>query len=314
MKAATIRKYGDATVFQTEEVSMPQPKENEVLVHVKYAAVNPIEAMQRKGHLKWLYTKGMPRILGSDFAGVVNKTGTSVSGFKDGDHVFGMLSTLEGGSYAEYVTIREDQLSLAPKNFSPAESAGLPLVCLTTWQALQDLGKMKPGQRILINGASGGVGVYAVQLAKAMGATVTAVTSFRNKDLVEQLGADRVLDYTNCSIVDLNDLYDIFYDVYGNYSIGQIKHLLQKNGSYITTIPSPSNFIDQARTIFSAKKAKVVVVQPNGEQLHKVAKLCEEGKIKPVIDSTFALNEMALAHEKLRTKRAQGKIIIQVAG
>lgn len=172
---------------------------------------------------------------------------------------------------------------------------------------------LKKGDHILINGASGGVGVYAVQLAKAFGATVTAVTSDRNIELVKSLGADRVIDYNTIDLLQINEEIDYFYDAYGNYNFHKTKHLLSSSGVYVTTIPKVSHFISSGLTIWANKKAKVVVVKPNGTDLAHIKSMCEEGLIIPIIDSTFALQEMEQAHERLQTKRARGKIIIQVA-
>ncbi|MEQ8715313.1 MAG: NAD(P)-dependent alcohol dehydrogenase [Cyclobacteriaceae bacterium] len=313
MKAVVINRYGEPSELRLVEVPKPVLKAGRILVKVRYTSVNPIELLQRAGKFKIPVGNGFPRILGSDFSGVVSEVGDGVTAFRPGDKVFGMRSTIEGGAYAEYVSVKSSQLSLMPGNFSFEEVAGLPLVALTTWQAVVGLARFKAGQTVLVNGASGGVGVYAVQLIKALGGHVTAVCSYRNEELVKSLGADVVLDYTKISIVDLGKHFDIYYDAHGNYSLGEVAHLLNKSGTYVSTIPSVKNFATHGLIMFSRKKGKVVVVKPNAQQLERIKTMCEEGQIKPIIDSTFDLSEMPQAHERIRTKRATGKVVIKVS-
>ncbi|MEM8896218.1 MAG: NADP-dependent oxidoreductase, partial [Bacteroidota bacterium] len=250
MKAIVINRYGDSSVLKLEEQPKPELAADRILVKVRYTSVNPIELLQRAGKFKLPVGNSFPRVLGSDFSGVVSEVGQKVSNFKVGDKIFGMRSTVEGGAYAEYVSVKPNQLSLMPSNYSFEEAAGLPLVVLTTWQALVDQAKFKEGQTVLINGASGGVGVYAVQLIKALGGHVTATCSYRNEHLVKSLGADVVLDYTKVSIVDLGKKFDVFYDAYGNYSLGKVEHLLTKKGTYCTTIPNVKNFVTHGLSFF----------------------------------------------------------------
>ncbi len=313
MKAVVIDRFGDSSVLNLTEIPKPNLSSDGVLVKVCYTSVNPIELLQRSGKFKFPVGNSFPRILGSDFSGVVSEVGDKVKGFRPGDKVLGMRSTVEGGAYAEYVSAKPGQLSLIPNNFSFAEAAGLPLVTLTTWQAILGQANFKTGQKVLVNGASGGVGVYAVQLIKALGGHVTATCSYRNEHLVKSLGADVVLDYTKVSIVDLGKKFDVFYDVFGNYSLGKVEHLLTDKGTYCSTIPSVKNFLTHGLSFFSRKKGKVVVVRPNAQQLGRIVTMCEEGQIKPIIDSTFDLSEMPQAHERIRTKRAKGKVVIKVA-
>ncbi|MEQ9301289.1 MAG: NAD(P)-dependent alcohol dehydrogenase [Cyclobacteriaceae bacterium] len=313
MRASVINRYGEPSEFTLSEVPKPQIKAGRILVKVLYTSVNPIELLQRAGKFKIPLASGLPRILGSDFSGVVSQVGDGVTSFKPGDKVFGMRSTFEGGAYAEYVSVKPCQLSPMPSNYSFEEAAGLPLVTLTTWQSVVGLAKFKAGQTVLVNGASGGVGVYAVQLIKALGGHVTATCSYRNKALVKSLGADVVLDYTKISILELGQQFDVFYDAYGNFSLGEVEHLLTKSGTYVSTIPNLKNFTNHGISFLSKKKGKVVVVRPNAQQLERIKTMCEEGQIKPIIDSTFDLSEMPQAHEKIRTKRAKGKVVIKVS-
>jgi NADPH:quinone reductase-like Zn-dependent oxidoreductase len=310
MKAVIINRYGGSNELQLAEVKKPQPKNQQVLIKIICSSINPVEVIRRKGGFRLFEGFSFPKILGSDFSGIVEAVGNDVKNYKIGDEVFGMSDMLKGGSYAEYIVTDESGICKKPENYSHAEAAGLSLVCLTTLQSFHKFTAMKPGQTLFINGASGGVGVYAVQLAKAFGMIVTATTSGKNTDFIKGLGADTVIDYTKSELTNINTKYDVFYDAYGNYSFDKIKHLLTAEGVYISTIPSISNFKDQLFTRFSSKKAKVVVVRPNGNDLKLLASLCVNNKVKPIIDSNFKLSEIQLAHEKLQSKRSRGKIII----
>lgn len=313
MKAVIINNYGEPSELKLADIPKPEIKPGRILVRVLYTSVNPIELLQRSGKFKLPIGSGLPRVLGSDFSGVVSAVGDGVTGFQPGDKVYGMRSTIEGGAYAEYVSVKPSQMTHMPSNYSFEEAAGIPLVALTTWQAVVGLAGFEAGQNVLVNGASGGVGVYAVQLIKALGGHVTATCSYRNEELVKSLGADVVLDYTKISIVDLGKQFDIFYDAFGNFSLGQVEHLLTPQGTYVTTIPGVKNFVTHGLSWLSKKKGKVVVVRPNGQQLDRIKTMCEEGQIKPIIDSTFDLSEMPQAHERIRTKRAKGKVVVKVS-
>jgi NADPH:quinone reductase-like Zn-dependent oxidoreductase len=310
MKAVVINRYGNSDVLELAEVNKPTPKTNQVVIKIVCSSINPIEVIRRNGGFKLLEGFTFPKILGSDFSGVVDAIGSNVKSYRVGDEVYGMSDMLKGGSYAEYIAMNASEIHEKPKMFSFSEAAGLPLVCLTTLQSYRKFTSMRPGQSIFINGASGGVGVYAVQLAKAFGMNVTATTSGKNEKFVTDLGADIVIDYTKTDLKDLKTKYDVFYDAFGNYSFAKVKHLLTANGVYISTIPSISNYKDQFITNFTSKKAKVVVVRPNGEDLILLTSLCDNNKVKPIIDSNFRLSEIQLAHEKLQSKRSRGKIII----
>jgi NADPH:quinone reductase-like Zn-dependent oxidoreductase len=310
MKAAVINSYGDIAVLELAEIEKPTPKNDQVLIKIICSSVNPIEVIRRKGGVKLLEGFSFPKILGSDFSGIIEAIGSNVKHYNIGDEVFGMSDMLRGGSYAEYIAVNESEIYKKPEKFNFAEAAGLPLVCLTTLQSYRKFTTMKSGQSIFINGASGGVGVYAVQLAKAFGMHVTATTSEKNEEFVKELGADVVIDYTKNKLTEINTKYDVFYDAFGNYTFKKTKHLLTTQGVYISTIPSMSNFKDQLFTIFSSKKAKVIVVRPDGNDLKFLASLCDKNKVKPIIDSNFKLSEIQLAHEKLQSKRSRGKIII----
>lgn len=313
MKAIIINAYGGPDVFQIEEMPKPIPSSSEILVRTMCTSINPIEVVRRSGKLRFLQGLKFPKVLGSDFSGVVVSKGKKVTKYEIGDLVFGMMGTFVGGAYAEYIVAKEKNVSHKPSSFTHEGAAGIPLVSLTSYQAFTKLAKVQTDQHILINGASGGVGVYAVQIAHALGAKVTAVCSYRNVDLMKVLGVNDVIDYTSVNLLELKNKFDVFYDAYGNYHFEKVKHLLKPKGTYITTIPTARHFIDQAKTTFTDQKVKVVVVKPNYEDLKILKSLCDDGSLKPIIDSTFEFHEMQKAHEKLQTKRTRGKIIIKVA-
>lgn len=312
MKAISYNQYGNADVLELVTQARPLITSAQVLVRIYAAALNPIDYQMRRGRFHPYIRARFPRIPGSDFAGVIAGVGQKVKGLQVGDEVYGMSRTYVGGSYAEYIAIRPEEIAIKPISISFEEAAAFPLAALTSLQALRDLGQIRAGMRVLINGASGGVGVFAVQIAKAFGAVVTGVCSHRNIDLVRGLGADEVIDYTKTNIREQDQTYDIFYDAYGNQAMKKVKHLLTSNGRYISTIPAMKNFKDVALTVFSRKKTKVIFVKSTTRDLNELSMLVEAGKLKAVIDRTYALEEAREASLYLETRRAKGKLILKM--
>jgi NADPH:quinone reductase-like Zn-dependent oxidoreductase len=235
MKAIQFKEYGDPDVLQCVEVDSPTPGQKDLLINVRAAGVNPVDWRYRKGQLKYYdWFRSFPRIPGCDLAGVVRETGSDVQAFDAGDEIYAMTNPLEMGTYTEQVSIPSDYAAHKPKNISFVEAAGLPLVGLTSLQALRDKAGLQSGDDVLINGASGGVGTVAVQIANAGGITVTGVCSHRNLEFVESLGANQVIDYTKEDFADDANTYDIVYDAVGNRSLGKVKNCLKKGGSYVT--------------------------------------------------------------------------------
>ncbi|QSJ17730.1 NAD(P)-dependent alcohol dehydrogenase [Nostoc sp. UHCC 0702] len=312
MKAVVIRRYGPAEVLQYEEVQQPKIKPDQLLVKIHASSVNPIDWKIRKGMLSLLTGYQFPKILGFDVAGEVVEVGSGVMRFKPGDVVYGS-TIFPGGSYAEFAAIPENLLALKPNNLSFAEAATVPLAALTALQALRDLGNIQSGQAVLINGASGGVGIFAVQIAKALGAEVTGVSSTKNLDLVKSLGSDRVIDYKQQDFTQDTAQYDIIFDPVGARSLSDTKKVLKPNGIYITTLPSPEVVVESVLTSFlPGQKAKLVFEKPNSQDLNYLKDLIEAGKIRTVIDRTFPLQELAAAHIYSETGRAAGKIAIAI--
>lgn len=315
MKAAVFNTQGPAEVLTYAEVEKPEAKYGEVLVKVHATSINPLDWKIRKGGFKIITFGRTPFILGADLSGTVEAVGKGVTRFKPGDEVFGLVNVYSGkGGYAQYATTDADSLSLKPASVSFVEAAALPVVALTALQAFRDKADLQPGQHVLINGASGGVGTMAVQLAKLMGAEVTGVCSTKNLDLVKSLGADHVIDYTKTDFTKGNVLYDVVFDVVPNSSFSESSRIMKSKSTYITTMPRPRSLLMTALTSISpGKKVKVSMLGPNSHQnLDYISQLVSQGKLKVVIDKVYPLSEAAQAHTYAEKGHVSGKVVLQV--
>ena len=313
MKAVVIREYGSPEVLQYQEVEPPKIKPDQLLVKVRATCVNPVDWKIRKGMLKLITGNKFPMILGFDLSGDVVKVGSQVTRFKPGDAIYGNVGLL-GGAYAELAAVPEKSVALKPTNMTYEEAASVPVAALTALQALQDLAHIQPGQTVLINGASGGVGTFAVQIAKALGAEVTAVCSTKNIDLVKSLGADHVIDYTQEDFTQGTAQYDIILDAVAKQSFSSCKQVLKAKGVYVNTLPTPETIVQSVLTAFiPGKKAKFILETARSQDLLYLKELIEAGKIRSVIDRTFPLQELPAAHAYSESERAVGKIAIAVA-
>jgi NADPH:quinone reductase-like Zn-dependent oxidoreductase len=311
MNAAIITKFGKPEVIEIVDLPKPTPKKGEVLIQVKAAALNPKDILIRKGKFKVATGSKFPMQIGHDLAGIiVNPNGSKK--FKDGDEVFGMINGWTARTCAEFVRIPEKEIFHKPQNLSFEDATGIPLAGQTALQAIRDLGKLKPNQKILINGASGGVGTLAIQIAKALKGHVTTISSSKNLEFCKSLGADEVINYNEENIVESNLRFDVFFDVFGNYSMPKIKHLLTKNGIYISTVPGLKIVLEQLKNPFRSKKAKLVVVKSNSSDLKWFREKIESNTIKPVTDKVFSLHQIQYAQAYIETKRAKGKVVIQI--
>jgi NADPH:quinone reductase-like Zn-dependent oxidoreductase len=249
----------------------------------------------------------------------VLETGSSAKKFKKSDRVFGMLDFTHRGSYAEYACVREDGLTLIPANLNFKEAAAIPLAALTAYQALHYKARMKRGMTVLINGASGGVGSFAVQIAKAAGALVTAVCSTDNVQIARQLGADTIIDYTKQDFGQLSERYDIIFDAVGTRSFFGVSKNMKSGGCYVTTLPNKpadilSFFLTFPLSFFSfSRRSAFISVKPRGSDLLVLSHLAEEGKIRPLIDREYSLEEINEAHAYSETGHARGKIVIKIS-
>jgi NADPH:quinone reductase-like Zn-dependent oxidoreductase len=321
MKAVYFREYGPVEVLQLGEMPRPVPGPRQVLVEVYATCVNPRDWLLREGRYLFQRFAGKPPIIpGSDVSGVVVEIGSKVTRWRVGDEVFGMKEFLGGmmGSYAEFITIDERKLAAKPSATSHEEAAGAPLAAQTALRALEREAGLKPGQDVAIVGASGGVGSYAVQIAKAMGARVTAVCSARNVSLVRDLGADEVYDYKQESFLDRSTPYDAIFDCIGNSSLSTCSMALSRGGVYVTTIPSPKALLRSVATRMrswlpgEAQRSRVVLVQSDGAQLQRIAEWMDAGKLRTAVDTVFPLDEVRAAHLASRSFRTRGKLILRV--
>ena len=312
MKAVVIDRYGPPEVLRVAELSRPKAGRNQVLVRVRYIGVNPKDIIVRTGKFRIVTGKRFPLILGNDIAGEVVEAGPGAD-LREGERVYGMLNNFSGGAYAEYVVAGTDQLGRVPESIDLKNAAAIPLAAQTALQALKDDAQVKTGDRVLINGASGGVGVFAVQIAKILGAHVTAVSSYRNVDLCRELGADEVIDYTKTELTEIPQRFDAIFDVFGNYHFDDLKHLLNERGTYVHTIPGPRTFKDAVRTLLSKKRARLVIVRSKREQMDWLSAQIDAGRLRAVLDRSFAFEDVADAHRHLQTKRARGKVVLELA-
>lgn len=321
MKAILFKNYGSPDVLQLAEVETPAPKDDQVLVKVVAASANPLDwhRMRAKPFLVRLgdgFFKPKDPKLGADVAGIVEAVGKNVTEFKPGDEVFGEIGS---GSFAEYACALKTRLVLKPANVSFAEAAAAPVVGLTALQGLRDAGKIQSGQKVLVNGASGGIGTFAVQLAKSYGTEVTGVCSTRNVGLVRSIGADHVVDYTREDFTRTGQRYDLIYDTIGNRSVSDYRRALRPNGTCViagfTTMTRlfEHMILGPVTSRNSDRKVSMMgVANPNQEDLLCIQELLASKKVVPVIDRCYPLQETANAIRYLETLHARGKVIINV--
>jgi NADPH:quinone reductase-like Zn-dependent oxidoreductase len=324
MKAIVYTEYGSPDVLQLKEIAKPTPKDNEVLVKVYAVSVNAADLHLLRAdpfliRLSSGLLKPKNQILGSDIAGRVEAVGSKVKQFKPGDEVFGDISANGWGGFAEYACAREDAFALKPSNLSFEEAAAVPMAAVTALQGIRYAGQIRPGQKVLIHGASGGVGSFALQLAKSFGAEVTAVCSTRNLDMARSIGADHVIDYTKEDFAQTGQQYDLIIAANGDRSISDYRRALSPKGTYVQTGGSMRQMTQAmlqgswiSRT-GSQKMGNMGVAQPNQADLVFMKGLLEAGKLKPVIDRCYPLGETAEAIRYLEEGHAQGKVVITVA-
>lgn len=295
------------------EVENPMVDHWEVIVQVKYASANPKDVLLRKGKLKAYLSISFPLTLGQDFSGTVVKIGKKVTEFQVGDKVFGMTNRHNNGTWSELVKATPNEINHMPQNLTFAEAASVPLTGQTALQALKDIAKINPGQHVCINGASGGVGIFAVQIAKILGAKVTAISSGKNKQLCLELGADHHVDYNSFSFEKWPTRLDVFFDVFGNQSWRKVKHLIPNDGWYISTVPNSKNIRDTMLSYLKIRKSRLVVVESHTEDLALLKNWLEAGKLRTVIEREYPIHQVAEVHRRLETKRVVGKIVVQVS-
>ena len=324
MQAIVYHRYGSPDVLELQEIPKPTPAEGQVLIRVHAASVNPYD---------WHFLRGTPSFirlfigmrrpkfprLGADVAGVVEAVGAKVAPFKPGDAVFGTAK----GSFAEYACAATSQLAVKPQEISFEQAACLPIAGITALQGVRDKGKVQTGQTVLINGAAGGVGTFAVQIAKSLGARVTGVCSTRNVELVRSIGADEVIDYTREDFARSAQHYDLLFDLVGNRSLADYLCAVKPHGTYImcggggpdrSTIGLLAQLLQNAvRSHFVSQKMPGLHAKINGEDLAILAGLVQRGTVIPVVDCTYSLPETAEAIRHVESGHARGKVVIAVA-
>jgi len=308
MKAVRIHGYGGPEVLQYEDAPRPQPQAGEVLVRVHAATVNPVDRRVREGHMKDFWPHKFPLILGWDLSGVVEEIGSGASRFKIGDEVYSVPDPTRNGAYAEYIVVRESEIAFKPKSLHHIRAATVSLAALTAWQALFDTGQLQPSQRVLIHGGSGGVGHFAVQLAKWKGAYVFATASTKNQELLRELGADEIIDYSTQRFEDVARNIDIVLDPIGGDTQERSWQVLKKGGFLLSVVQPPS--ADKATAL--GIRATFVASQPNGEELAKIAELIDAGHLTPIVNRVLPLSEARRAHELSQTGSIHGKIVLRV--
>lgn len=324
MQAVVYTKYGPPDVLHLEEVKKPTPMDNEVLVEIHAASANAKDWRLLRADpflIRLMYGglfKPKHKILGADIAGRVEAVGSNATQFRPGDEVYGDIGECGLGGFAEYVSVPEDVLALKPANMTFEEAAAVPMAAVSALQALRDDGEIQPGQKVLINGASGGVGTFAVQIAKAFGAEVTAVCSTRNLDRMRSLGADHVIDYTQENFTQNGQQYDLILAVNGFHPISDYKRALNATGIYVMAGGSTKQ-IFQALLLGSwmsrggDKQMRSLSGKPSQSDLISVAELIKAGKVTPVIDKRYPLSETPEAIRYLEEGHARGKVVITVA-
>ncbi len=324
MQAVVYRKYGPPDVLEFTEVERPVPKDDEVLVEVRAAALNAFDWHLMRGRpfvarlSGGLFKPGNP-VLGEDIAGRIAAVGRKVERFKPGDEVFGDLSSCGSGGFAEYARARESVLALKPAGLTFEQAAAVPMAALTALQGLRDKGRIRAGQKVLIHGASGGVGTFAVQIAKSFGAEVTAVCGPASRDMVRSLGPDRVLDYTRDDFAGEGRRYDLILAVNGSRPLSDYARALARGGIYVATGGSNAQIFQAMllgpwRSIGRGRTMGVLIAKTDPEDLAFVGGLLEAGTIRPVIDRRYPLSQVAEAIRYLEAGHAKGKIVINMPG
>jgi NADPH:quinone reductase-like Zn-dependent oxidoreductase len=307
MKAVVAHEYGAPDVLKVEEVPRPEPGEDEALVRVIASSVNPADPLTLSGKYAREFGTHLPLIPGYDVAGVVEKTGANVTKLKVGDAVYGYPTF--GGGWAEYITVKEWEVAAKPKSLNFVDAAAVPMGALTAWQAFVDVAKLQPGQTVLIHGGSGGVGNFAVQIAKARGARVIATASTANQDLLKQLGADVAVDYTKTKFEDVAKDVDAVLDPVGKETLARSYDVVRKGGIVMSLVARP----DPVELKKHGIRGAGISVHPDAEDLAEIAQLIDAGKIKPIVTQVLLLSEGIAAQQQAATHHTRGKVVLRIA-
>ncbi|MBM4376342.1 MAG: NADP-dependent oxidoreductase [Deltaproteobacteria bacterium] len=313
MHALAYRRYGEVDALEHLDVPAPTPKRGQLLVEVHRAALNPKDALVRKGKFAWLSGRRFPKIVGLDYAGVVRAS--RVTGFAEGDRVFGMLNerTSCRGTAAELVCVDGDEAAHLPSNAPFDDGAAIALAGLTALQALRDVARVVAGTRIWIHGAAGGVGTLAVQLARLLGARVTTTTSDASRPLAEELGAHQALDRTKPYVEALAGAIDVVFDVFGNLRLDDVARVFPRGrGSYVNTIPTLGRAARDLLTRGRRLEERLVIVRSRRRDLDVLADALARGRLRAIVDARHSLNDAHAAFRRLESKQARGKLVLTV--
>ncbi|MBD5607044.1 MAG: NAD(P)-dependent alcohol dehydrogenase [Candidatus Eremiobacteraeota bacterium] len=316
MRAVEYDAFGPAHVLEVRDVAEPPVcGADEIAVRVRAASVNPKDTFVRKGRFVAMTGTTFPRRAGYDWSGTVTDAGADVTGFAAGDLAYGMLNGWAGGACAEAIVVKASEAVRAPRSISLVSAAAIPLAALTALQALVDEAGLEAGRRVLVNGASGGVGAFGVQLAHHLGAHVTAVASGANEETCRDLGADAFVDYTQRPNVPEGPPFDVIFDVFGALRFEECAHALTASGLMVTTVPTASNLAAVSMTATAGsgeRRMKLVVVTSRAADLTTMAELVDRGAVTAVIDRIYPLAEIRRAHEHVETKHTRGKVVVDV--
>ncbi|MET0569877.1 MAG: NADP-dependent oxidoreductase [Pedobacter agri] len=332
MKAYTINKYGKKETLHLNDVSVPQVKDNEVLIEVHAAGLNLLDAKIKSGEFKQILPYKLPLVLGHDVAGVVMKVGKNVRKFRVGDEVYSRPADFHIGTFAEFITIDENDVAFKPKNLTMEEAASIPLVALTAWQALVEKANLHKGQKVFIQAGSGGVGTIAIQLAKYLGATVATTASEKSFTMLKQLGSDVLIDYKTQNFEDILKDYDVVLNSQDTKTLEKSIRILKPGGKAVSISGPPTPafakeagvpwFVKIILSLISSgirKKAKkhnvnytFLFMRAEGEQLNKITALIEAGTIKPIVDKVFPFEQINEALAYVESGRAKGKVVVKV--
>jgi NADPH:quinone reductase-like Zn-dependent oxidoreductase len=312
MKTMIIRRYGGPEVFEPAELETPRPGKGEVLVRVRGSSVNPVDASIRAGMLKLFVRLSLPAVLGIDVAGEVVDVGEGVTRFSKGDRVFAYTGIDRGGGYGELAVVPEMFLGRVPPSLGWAEAGTVPAVGATAYEAFTVHAPVAPGMRVFINGGAGGVGTYSIQVAKALGAEVTATCSKAKVELVRGLGADHVVDYTQGDpFATGHDSYDVVLNAVRGPSLAPMRELLKPGGVLVTVTGDPLEEVEaKVRNLVSSRRTVSFIVKTSGELIEGIARLIESGKVRPVVERTYTWSELAEAHRRIESGRVAGKVAV----
>jgi NADPH:quinone reductase-like Zn-dependent oxidoreductase len=310
MRKVIYNQFGDESVLELTEQAVPGIEKGQLRIRVKAVSINPLDWKVYGGDMKLMSGSSFPKSVGIDFSGIVEQTGSAVTRFKAGDAVIGLLDAFKGGALADYIVVKEADLALKPATISFEKAAALPVTGLSALQIIDQLAAIGPNQNVLINGATGGIGVFAVQIAKKRGARITAVVSTKGVADATKWGADTVIDYTKQAIKDLHQTFDVVIDLSTKLSFKEAKSLMKPKAIFVSTLPSPLTLLYSfINNLFSGQKRKVLILKPTVEGLTMLTNLAEEG-LQIVLDKTYSFTNVREAYREARQGKLIGKSVI----